>query len=368
MQAIGSVFRPAALFCTNKENFNLDNGDIATQLNSSNMLWCLSGNLALTHKILFGIEFEADGLAFHPFVPKALAGTRTLTNFKYRDAVLDITVSGRGNVIKSFKVNGKEQQPRILAKKAKGKMTVEIVMADNDIPALKVHNVNNAKAPLTPITWLEGTTLCWNPIEYIGHYVVLRNGKRIAETRCTTFDASAPGEYQVIGVSGDGMEGFASEPRSTRTSFVVEMPGEGTSATSGEMKNKPAGGIHGFSGAGFVEAGKKAVLSIPVSVADEGSYALSFRYANGNGPVNTRNRCTVRTLLIDGQKAGTVVLPQRGEGNWDDWGYSNSVRLSLAKGNHTVTLEFRPEDENMNINTNHALIDCLRLTKTDETK
>ena len=368
MQAIGSVFRPAALFCTNKENFNLDNGDIATQLNSSNMLWCLSGNLALTHKILFGIEFEADGLAFHPFVPKALAGTRTLTNFKYRDAVLDITVSGRGNVIKSFKVNGKEQQPRILAKKAKGKMTVEIVMADNDIPALKVHNVNNAKAPLTPITWLDGTTLCWNPIEYIGHYVVLRNGKRIAETRCTTFDASAPGEYQVIGVSGNGMEGFASEPRSTRTSFVVEMPGEGTSATSGEMKNKPAGGIHGFSGAGFVEASKKAVLSIPVSVADEGSYALSFRYANGNGPVNTRNRCTVRTLLIDGQKAGTVVLPQRGEGNWDDWGYSNSVRLSLAKGNHTVTLEFRPEDENMNINTNHALIDCLRLTKTDETK
>ncbi|MDE6831479.1 MAG: hypothetical protein K2J07_01920, partial [Muribaculaceae bacterium] len=61
MEAVGSVFRPAALFCTNKENFVLDNGDIATELNSSNMLWCLAGNIALTHKILFGINFEVDG-------------------------------------------------------------------------------------------------------------------------------------------------------------------------------------------------------------------------------------------------------------------------------------------------------------------
>ena len=73
LQAIGSVFRPAALFATNKENFNLDNGDIATELNSSNMLWSLAGNLALTYRMLFGIHFETDGLRFEPFVPKALS-------------------------------------------------------------------------------------------------------------------------------------------------------------------------------------------------------------------------------------------------------------------------------------------------------
>ena len=94
LEAIGAVFRPAALFATNKENFVLDNGDIATELNSSNMLWCLAGNLALTHKILFGIDFKKDGLAFHPFVPKALAAERTLEGFKYRKATLDVTVKG----------------------------------------------------------------------------------------------------------------------------------------------------------------------------------------------------------------------------------------------------------------------------------
>lgn len=363
MQAIGSVFRPAALFCTNKENFNLDNGDIATELNSSNMLWCLSGNLAITHKILFGIEFQQDTLAFHPFVPRVLDGTRTLSNFKYRKATLDITVSGHGSEIKSFKVNGKEQAPMISAKKARGNLKVEIVMTDNELPAMKVNNVKNLKAPLTPITWLEGKTLCWNPIEYIGHYIVLRDGVRIAKTRSTTFDASLPGEYQVIGVKGE--ESFASEPRSTRAYVNVEMPDEQTAISSKEAKNKPKDGVKGYTGSGFAETDKSTHLEFPVTVDGEGDYSLSFRYANGNGPVNTRNRCAVRTLCIDGARVGTIVLPQRGEGNWDDWGMTNALHARLAPGRHTVTLEFRPEDENMNRSTNHALVDCMRLSRVN---
>ena len=364
MQAIGSVFRPAALFCTNKENFNLDNGDIATRLNSSNMLWCLSGNLAITHKILFGVDFRKDTLAFHPFVPKALAGTRTLHNFKYRGATLDITVKGHGDKIKAFKVNGRKQQAFILAEKAHGKLNVEITMDDNDIPAMKVNNVGNRNAPLTPITWLEGKTLCWNPIEYIHHYVVLRDGKRVAETRCTTYDATMPGEYQVIGVDGKGIEGFASESRSTRQLLKIELPDEGTTVESSEIAHKPDGPVKGYTGAGFVELDKSSpALNIPVNIDETGEYSISFRYANGNGPVNTKNRCAVRTLSVDGERIGIVVMPQRGKGNWDDWGITNSLKVLLPQGSHIITLDFRPENENMNIKTNHSLIDDVRLTR-----
>lgn len=367
MQAIGSVFRPAALFCTNKENFNLDNGDIATRLNSSNMLWCLSGNLAITHKILFGIDFRKDTLAFHPFVPKALAGTRTLHNFKYRGATLNITVKGHGDRIKTFKLNGKRQQPFILADKAHGKLNVEITMDDNEIPAMKVNNVGNRNAPLTPITWLEGKTLCWNPIEYIHHYVVIRDGERIAETSCTTYDATTPGEYQVIGVDGKGIEGFASEPRSTRSFVRIELPDEDTTVNSPEVAYKPDGQVNGHSGTGFVEMDKSSpALNIPVNIDEDGEYSISFRYANGNGPVNTKNRCAVRTMSVDGEKIGIVVMPQRGKGNWDDWGMTNSLQVFLSQGSHIITLDFRPENENMNIKTNHSLIDNVLLTRLSQ--
>lgn len=337
MDAIGSIFRPAALFCTNKENFNIENGDIATELNSSNMLWCLSGNIALTHKILFGIEFEKDGLAFHPFVPKALAGDRSLTGFRYRDADLDINISGYGNEIKSFKVNGKEQSPFIAAKKAKGHMTIDIIMADNAIAPIGVNHVTNLSAPLTPVAWLEGTTLMWNPIEYIGEYIIIKDGREIARTHATSFDASIPGEYQVIGVSSEGVQGFASEPRSTRKQTLFNV--------------------------GNVSNDKASFLTIPVTVDEAGDYYISVNYANGNGPVNTENKCAIRTLTVDDLPQGIIVMPQRGRDNWDEYGWSNSVKVYLTPGSHNITLEFRPENENMNIDVNHAIIASLRLEK-----
>lgn len=363
LEAIGSVFRPAALFTTNKENFVLDNGDIATELNSSNMLWCLAGNLALTHRILFGIDFRPDGLAFRPFVPKALAATRSLDNFKYRNAILDITVSGYGDSIKEFRLNGKLHAP-LLPPGIKGHNKIEIIMADNDIAPLNVNHSANVKAPLTPVARLDGKVLRWNPIEYIDHYKVLRNGQVIATTTATSYDASEPGEYMVIGVSGDGVEGFASEPLSTAPVFSIEMPGEGTALVSEEIAYQPRAAVDAFSGKGFVEIDHKtAPLTVEFDAPSDGVYSLEYVYANGNGPVNTENRCAIRTVSVDGERSGIVVMPHRGTGNWNDWGHTNSLTLPLAKGRHVISLEYRPENENMNLKTNHAAIDRLIIKK-----
>ncbi len=363
LEAIGSIFRPAALFATNKENFVLDNGDIATELNSSNMLWCLAGNIAVTHKILFGINFEPNGLKFAPFVPKALAAERKLTGFNYRDAVLDITVSGYGNRIKSFKLNGKETEPFIPGK-IKGHNTVTIVMADNEIPPLKVNRMANVKAPFTPISWIADGRLWWNPIEYIDHYVVIRNGERIADTHETSFAIDQPGEYQVIGVNPDGTESFASEPRTFGDVLTVQMPGEVTVMKSAEVSYEPTAPISGWTGEGFVELDHStAPVEMTVSVPADGVYALSLIYANGNGPINTENKCAVRTLTVDGEPVGAIVMPQRGEGKWSDWGRSSILRLPLKAGSHKLGVSFRESNENMNLKTNHALVDRVELVK-----
>ncbi len=376
MEGIGSVFRPAALFTTNKENFNLDNGDIATELNSSNMLWCLAGNLAITHRVLFGITFETDGLHIKPFVPKALAGTRSLEGFDYRGSKVDITVSGYGDKVKEITVNGKRVKNidgAIIPARPKGNYEVKVTMADTDIAPMSLRRTANVKSPLTPLTRLSHdadiaaanpdapyeNTLQWNPIEYIAGYIVLRDGERIARTRQTSFDASVPGVYQVIGVDADGVESFASEPLSNQPTVRVKPSATATVLKSKEVSYQPDGGvINGYSGNGFAETDHNTA-PVVFDIEADGDYFLTLRYANGNGPVNTENKCAVRTLFVDGVKAGTVVMPQRGVGNWDDWGMTNYIPVSLTKGKHKITIEMMPYDENMNLATNHAIIDAL---------
>ena len=370
LQGIGSVFRPAALFATNKENLNLDNGDFFTELNSSNMLWSLSGNLAITMRILFGIHYEKDGLLISPFVPETLKGVRTLENLDYRGKKINITVEGFGANVKSITLNGRNIKPGevIAPSSLKSRNEIMVVMDDVRIPEMKVNNVANLKAPLTPVAWFETeggkSYLRWNPIEYIGSYEVLLNGHKVGTTRTTSWDASAPGVWQVVGISGDGTPSFASQPRDNRLLAVVEMPGEGLSMVSDEISYPATEPSAGYSGQGFVEvSGASSPLEINVTVDEAGDYDLSVIYANGNGPVNTENKAAVRSVAVDGEDAGTLIMPHRGVGNWNDWGESNSLKVSLLPGNHLISISYMPEDENMNIVTNHALIDRLQLRK-----
>ncbi len=377
LQAIASVIRPAALFATNKENLRLDNGDIATELNSSNMLWSLSGNIAIVTRILFGIQFEKDGLRFSPFIPKALSDTRTLTGFPYRGAMLDITVSGYGSHIKELTLNGKKVKDAsalIPASRLKGNVKINIVMADNAPELNTVAEVTNAFAPLTPIARLRHNSdlqgdnvpyeneLYWNPIEYIAGYEVLLNGKTVATTRTTSWPATEPGEWQVVGINDSGTRSFASEPVVNYQRFTFEIPGEGLTMISPEISYQPQSTPAGFHGTGFVETDKSSEpIEIAITVPENCLYALYLTYANGNGPVNTENKAAIRSVIVDGEKAGTVVMPHRGVGNWYDWGETNPVKVRLSAGDHIIRIEYRPEDTNMNIATNHALIDRLTL-------
>ena len=79
--------------------------------------------------------------------------------------------------------------------------------------------------------------------------------------------------------------------------------------------------------------------------------------------MNTENKCGIRTLSADGERIGLIVLPQRGVGNWEERGWSNSLPVRLSAGKHTFKLDFRPEDENMNINVNQVRIYGIRITR-----
>lgn len=385
LEGIGSVVRPAALFATNKENFNLDNGDFYTELNSSNMLWSLAGNIALMQRILFGIHFETDGLRIHPFVPEVLSAERTLSDFPYRGARLDITVRGYGSKVRSLTVNGKRFSPEQVIPADMLRKGADIVVEMDNVPIapMKLNHVDNVSAPLTPVAWLSSDSslagdgvpvsnlLEWNPIEYIAGYIVLRDGKEAGYTRQTSWPAVGEGEWQVIGISSAGVRSFASEPRSNRTRRFYDMDDEKITMESAEVSYAPENPVEGYRGTGFAETDHRLSPVVTEIETDgktfpAGEYAVSFRYANGNGPVNTENKAAVRSLYVDGKDVGTVVMPQRGVGNWNDWGMSNTVRVRLEPGVHEVRLVFNPEDENMNLSTNHAIIDGVLIERVSE--
>ncbi|MEI6948638.1 hypothetical protein V9K67_15700 [Paraflavisolibacter sp. H34] len=360
LQSISAIYRPAALWGTNKENFVGSNGDFsATQINSSNMLWSLSGSIGLIHKIIFGMEFTADGLAFRPFVPAALKGGRSLKNFTYRKAVLDIELEGYGNTIRSFTLDG-QPSAAIVPADLEGRHRIRIVLANNK-PGGRTNTVSHYVTLPAPVVRLEGNTLSWQEVKGAVSYKLLQNGKEAARMKKPGFPVhnSACAEYGVIAVDARGVESFASEPVlvvGQKAAVVYELE------RAAEKASLPH---QGFSGSGFVEISKakNTTLSFPVTIAEEGVYAIDFRYANGNGPINTENKCALRTLKSGADFLGTVVLPQRGKGEWSAWGWSNAVQTTLSKGRHTLSLSFEPYNENMNGDINEALLDYVRIIK-----
>jgi hypothetical protein len=126
--------------------------------------------------------------------------------------------------------------------------------------------------------------------------------------------------------------------------------------------NKP---YQGFTGNGFVEISKtiNRKIDFTINIKEDGNYTLDVRYANGNGPINTENKCAFRTITIDNKTNGTLVFPQRGKDEWSNWGWSNSMKVSLTKGLHYVEISFETWNENMNGEINQAMLDCMRLIK-----
>ncbi len=356
LASIAAVYRPAALFLTNKENFVAGNGDFAgTQINSSNMLWSLSGSLGLVYKVLFGMHYEADRLVFKPFVPQALQGGRQLLNFKYRGAVLNIKMSGFGNDIQAITLDGQPLPDAAIPASLTGVHAVRIILT-SQVSAAQDTRVANLFSPETPQVTLASGHLRWPAVAGAQTYRVLRNGQPVNASGALGYAVPAGGyaEYQVLAIDNKGLESFASEP----------LP-VGAPAAEVQLETvAPAAGYayKGFSGKGFVEVStaKNTRLTIPVTAPAAGLYALDFRYANGNGPINTNNKCAIRTLRDgQGKLLGTVVLPQRGVDEWSSWGFSNPILVRLAKGKNTLALTFEPANTNMNGAVNQAMLDCL---------
>ncbi len=357
---LAAIYRPAALFLSNYENFVAQSGDFkGTEINSNRMLWSMAGNMAMVHRLFMGMKFEENGLSFNPVIPKNYGGTKTLSNFPYRKAVLNITVNGFGNKSKSVKLDGKQLKDNLLPADISGAHKIEIEMANNDFGSDSMNMVENKFTLTTPQAKYADSVFSWEPMEGAQKYRVYKNGKVAEETTDTKFEVSATGftELKVSAIGPNGFESFTSEPvwvYKEKNAQQLEME---------KFASKSSEDYVNYSGNGFVEisTGKNREISVPVEVSEAGKYIVDFRYSNGSGPWNTDNKCAIRSLYTNGDYTGAMIFPQRGKDEWSDWGYSNSFTVELKKGENQLKLKFEDWNNNMNVEVNKAMLDYLRV-------
>lgn len=359
---LASIYRPAALFLTNKENFVAENGDFkGTQINSDRQLWSVAGNLAMVYRVLLGIRFEPDRMVLNPTVPRSFGGPKKVGGFRYRNAVLDIELNGFGSGIQSMTIDGETVDDYVIPAGLKGEHKIKIEMNRRFPDKGGFNMVANKFSLPAPRVERHADTLRWPAVDGADGYGIYRNGtmlEQIAQNHYVIPEGQY-GQFKVTAQKDRNKSSFTSEPVSyypSRRKKVLEMEAYAQSS---------AMDLVDYTGRGYVEISKdeNRQIAIPVDLSESGEYLVSFRYSNGSGPWNTDNKCAIRTLFVDGEKAGTMVLAQRGKDEWSNWGISNRIALKLDKGRHQLKVSFEPSDQNMNGEVNKAVLDHLTLVK-----
>lgn len=357
---LSSIYRAAALYLTNYENFVAETGDFnGTEINSDRMLWSMAGNLAMVYRVFMGISFDTSGIAFSPTIPKVFGGNKTLSNFKYRNAILDITVNGFGKKIASITMDGKLLDKAFIPASTQGKHLIVIQMDNESFDTDSINMVPNYFSLKSPDAKQIGNMIQWPTISNADYYIIYRDSKLLKKTKETKLeiDESKTATYKVTAVDKKGWESFSSEP------LLITPKNNLITIEIEDFAAKSTLPYENFNGKGFVEFSStfNKEVAIKVDVKKTGKYLLDFKYSNGSGPWNTENKCAIRSLYTNGNYTGAVIFPQRGTDSWSDWAYSNSYYVDLKKGENSIIVKFEDWNNNMNVEVNKMMLDNLRL-------
>lgn len=328
---LGAMYRAQALFCANKgalygfsgEPLGANTADIASA----------AGNAAMVFRIYAGMTFLPNGIEFNPFVPVFLDGKKEIRGFKYRNAVLNITIEGTGNKIEKFIVDGKETHDNFINAKLAGKHSITIKMSRSMKAAQQVTMMDrHFTVPQMPIVqWNKSTNKLLN-FSPSHHYRMIINGQyRYAVTDSTFRVKPENTNFTVNSVINIVNQTFSyiSKPhyaiRECQTIPFASAAEPGTSLCSARKAKDVV----------EVSSLKNKTIHLTVNVPEGGDYYIDIRYANGfSNPF-----CPTLAVKANTHLQGTIVLPCRGSKEWLNQGWSNIIKAELLKGENTITVE-----------------------------
>lgn len=340
-----------------------------------------------------GMRFQRDGIFFTPFVPRGLPGDKKITGLRYRDAILDISITGTGQAISTFTIDGTPSDP-FLPGDIRGHHTITITLAGpGSDPGSYTRQAETPMAPLPPVaTWTserhavitsgklpaslppsaltaEAKTQLETP--RTDSHLLYLNATLIEEMlprNYNLYDAKTPVVVQFVEIANSQLMGFSSEPYYYAPASLQKIIRAAEIASAGTkiLTDKELA-------SSFVESGKFKNRNIifGYEAPQAGKYIVDVHYLDGLGLVNSQRKLAVRQLRINNREGGILFFPQRPPHSFpkdsvDSWqamsAWTNSVVVDLPQGHNTLELRyFQPSPVYADPNSNTILIDRIRI-------
>ena len=355
-RGMGALIAQQALAASCATSCNATSGELL----NGNAHGNAAGNIAMILRVLAGMNFLPNGIEFSPKVPVCFAGPKRISQFHYRDAVLDITINGTGDDLGKITLDGKALATNFIDGSLKGNHKILIEM--NDKYSGSGDATQAAKMKLLPEEpqWLwdgyYGTNYTYN--SQLGYRIFI-NGEATYAMRDSvlgTRDTVSYRSYSIVAINRYG-HSFISRPHYITTSaqcfnLIKHAPSLASSMTA---MNTP-------SHHPIVLADDTTWIEVPVHTTEAGDYILDVLYSNGNGMPSLWSPCDMLKIIANGHSQGVVSIPQSGTNQWLAMQYSSHLNLKLLKGKNVIKLcRLRPGsligDDDM------ILLDHIRLIK-----
>ncbi len=319
-RGLGAMYRAAALFGANRVAWDAYSGKALNSTNGD--LGAAAANAAMVYRVYAGMTFLPGGIEFNPTIPAFMKGIKHIYGFKYRNATLDITISGTGNDIDNISIDNQVGHDNFFSGQLSGHHTIYIKMRNNTQAAQEVTlGDQNFTMPATPVVkWLKDSTCILNYNSNLDYRMVVNGQLLYTVNDSTTLRRLTTGpRFTVSAIAGVGRYALSYLSRPYYQVPASSHVPLGTTAVT------------------LMGAVSRADARLTVTVPVGGDYLIDLRYANGNAA--SASSCPVYMLYANTHAQGALVMPPRGDGEWMNKGWSNMITAELLKGDNVIELK-----------------------------
>ncbi len=326
-----------------------------------------------------GARFAPEGLYLAPAVPPELPGYKHLTGLRYRDALLNIRITGTGRALATFTIDGKPAAPFIPAT-LEGEHDVAITLAGTSAQpgSITLDDTRTTLPPAPTVSWprpLVAVLRQGDDRADAGSHAVYLNGVLDEVTAEPRYAAASPRrltEARFATTGADGTTGFTCAPR------ILPPKGWETLISAADIAVPGTRLVSDRKAAArVVESNrwKNRAIRFRFNAPAAGSYIIDARYSSGLGIVNPQRRTALRRLKINGVEAGIMVFPQYSPAWWNrstgnGWQlpatFSSQLRVEMNQGDNEVEIVyFQPSPVYVDPLANTVLLDLIRLRRVE---